>query len=359
MNAPRRLTGPLALLLAMALLATAFGAGAVQVHELFQVKVPVAGQDQKARSAAVQEAIKEVLVRASGQGDTAKLPAAESIIGDADQYVQQFRYVDNSGDQGGQSLWVKFDSGALRRAMEKQGLPYWDEDRPQIVVWLALERNGERDLVNGDQAPEAAAALRAAAQRRAVPLLFPLLDIEDRRNVAISDVWGGFREPVVQASKRYGSDAVLAGQVYQQAGQWHGRWNFYWQGNDRSWPVQADQLNDVLAAGIEGAADVLGTHLAVMPGHDTGAELTLRVTGVDTLADYAAVEKYFTDVGGVGSALPIRVQGDQVLERLSLVSSPDRVLQIIDAGNRLVRAPGPQPTTDDKGEPVYVYRLQR
>lgn len=124
MNAPRRLSGPLAVLFALGLLVAAFGARAVQVSDLFQVQVPVDSQDQQARADAIQQAMKEVLVRASGQGDTAKLPSAKAIVEDASQFVQQFRYMDNGPDQDGQSLWVKFDRVALApRARAEKGPP--------------------------------------------------------------------------------------------------------------------------------------------------------------------------------------------------------------------------------------------
>ena len=65
--------------------------------------------------------------------------------------VNDFRFVEPSaGDtqQGGLKLWAQFDGVSLARELRQAGLPYWGPERPDVLVWLAIDDHGRRYLAS-------------------------------------------------------------------------------------------------------------------------------------------------------------------------------------------------------------------
>src|SRR5699024_2987444 len=106
-------------------------------------------------------------------------------------------------------LIARFDEQSLRRALARAGIPVWQTERPPVLVWFAFDSGDEQELVNADAGPQPREALRAAVARLGIPVIFPLLDLQDRQHVHYSDVVGGFSEPVLAASRRYSTELVL------------------------------------------------------------------------------------------------------------------------------------------------------
>ncbi|NIN35788.1 MAG: DUF2066 domain-containing protein, partial [Gammaproteobacteria bacterium] len=51
------------------------------------------------------------------------------------------------------------------------------------------------------------------ARSRGIVLIYPLFDLLDSSNLRVSDIWGGFDYPVLNASNRYYPDLVLTARV--------------------------------------------------------------------------------------------------------------------------------------------------
>src|SRR3954469_7511770 len=111
----------LALVALAALLASpAALARAVRVYDV-EIKGEAAGP-------AVQEAMRRVLVRATGRREAATDPTFSALVTDAARYVQSSRKVSN-----GRTL-VVFDGAALEQAITSAGRSVWDNERPFTFV---------------------------------------------------------------------------------------------------------------------------------------------------------------------------------------------------------------------------------
>src|SRR6201999_2288745 len=111
----------LALLLCGFLPFSAWGARAVRVYE-----VDVSGQS----TTALQEAMRQALVRATGRRESANDPAFASLIEDAPKYVKSF----SPGSRG--QTQVVFDQAAVERSIAAAGRSVWDANRPFTLVVL-------------------------------------------------------------------------------------------------------------------------------------------------------------------------------------------------------------------------------
>ena len=318
------------------LLAT--GAHAVRVDNLFQIEVDAAGRDRVARDAALQQALSEVLVRVTGAVETVADPAARALLKKPGRFVEQYRFRRQPGQAGQPAqlrLWVQFDGVSLAREIRHAGLPYWGRERPDVLVWLAVDDRGQRYLVSESSENAAAAALLQAAGRRGLPLTLPLMDLEDQRAVSFTDVWGGFVGSVRDASRRYRPQVILLGRLERSrhAADWRAEWTLLADGDNRSWRSHADTLSAAVTQGIAGTGEMLAMQYAVV-----SADASLRalvVEDVRGLADYARVMRYLAALAPVENVQVKRVSAGEVEFDLQLSADAHSLRQVIALGKLL------------------------
>ncbi len=340
----RSFAGPLAGLL---LLLYCTAAPAVTRTDIYTATLPVPDQSAEARAAAVTQAFEQVLVKMTGQRDVAARPEAQALLASSGRYLAAFRYeqetiIDPETNENREQtlLQARFDAQAMARAVREAGLPLWGDERPTTLVWLALEDGGQRVLLSGDAADdpasfgaEALEALQAAAAARGIPLLLPLLDGQDRAQVAYADVAGGFAEQVLAASERYGADAVLVGRVLHTGQVWSGRWQLLEAGQPPSqWENRDPVLEAALQGGINPLADTFAARFALQTvSGAVGSQVDLRIDGVDSLAAYARVLDYLEKLTPVQNAIVREVAAQQLVIRLALrgdVAHLERALKL-------------------------------
>ncbi|MGH8647003.1 MAG: DUF2066 domain-containing protein, partial [Gammaproteobacteria bacterium] len=268
---------------------------ATEVGGLYDAEVRVNGTDDKARESGIQAAMSAALVKLTGDRKAASRSGAGELLAKANAFVQQYRYRTAAGENGALEnwLWVQFDPAALNQYMPRLGLPLWGPERPTTLAWIALEEGGQRRLIGaGDDSPVAVALAKTAAFR-GLPLLFPLLDLEDQTHVDVDAVWGGMQEAVMQGSERYSADEVLMAMVFQaDGGMWQGRWTLYRAAGERSWSSTGERAEDAAGKGANLLGDVLaqGADGAGLEPQAAGLELTIE--GVTDINQYTQVQRY-------------------------------------------------------------------
>jgi hypothetical protein len=332
--------------------------GAVTVEDvcvLFVAVVVVDVQQAEARMQAMRDGLAEVLVSATGYGASAQDPGLADLLDNAPRYVQQYRYRTvraTDTTPATLALWMSFDAKAINQSLRERGQPVWGSARPLLLVWLALETGSERRLVSAAESV-AWPALETAARRRGLPLRLPLLDLEDQARVTAADVWGGFQETVVTASARYQPQAILLGRLYHdRQGGWHARWTLRIGEEVLHWDNTGAVPDEVLTAGVESSADALAARFAQVGAVGGGTQLSLHISDVNSLADYARLLRYLSSLSGVSAVQVTAVQGGTVSCRLTLEVGPDAVARTIGLGTTLAALPG-------MAEPLSLERQYR
>jgi len=222
---------------------------AKEVDALFEVSVPVENQSNSKRRIATRKALVDVMIRISGQSTAVSNAIVKSNLAKASAYIQRYLYreeeiVGNDGVIGKQlMLDLFFDKMELRNLLSDAELPRWGANRPQVLLWIAIGDQKQRFLIgteaedmlpllmsrqpddeinrlsNEDMVPELEIEqvsidlkqiLTQKAFRRGLPVILPLMDLEDSIAIDVADVWGRFVMPIRQASSRYEHDAILA-----------------------------------------------------------------------------------------------------------------------------------------------------
>lgn len=321
----------LALVAGTALCLAVSVAQAARVSGLYEAEVAYQG----GRDEGFRAALGEVLVRMTGRRDVTDRPAVAPLLDDAAAYMQQFRQL------GPDRLWVAFDGTALERALGQLGQPIWGTERPSTLLWIAVDAGGGKRFVVGSTADfeeeaEIHAAIVEVANRRGLPLVFPLMDAEDRERASFAEVWGGFEDSIRAASERYGVDAVLVGRLAAED-MGHGRWTLYGVDGEERWSGGA-------ADSIDRLADRFAARFAVVSSGDTRT-VQLAVSGVTSIEDYGRVSRFLSGLTAVESLAVESVERDQVVFRVAMRGEPATLDEAVRLGGVLQAAgqPGRQP----------------
>jgi hypothetical protein len=259
--------------------------------------------------ASLQDAMREVLVRATGRRESATDPALANLISEAQNYVKSYGPATRGQSQ------VIFDGAAVERAIVGAGRSVWDRNRPftLVVLYPAPARAAEEAV---------RAEVDRAAMERGLPVtLVPLSPVDATGN----DLG---REALMQMAQRYGGDAVLVGRgdVNSANLQWTLHTNF----SSESW-------SGPLASGINGAVDTMAS---VQGGSLAQTEATARVEieGVTALADYANVERLLESIPGVRRANVSAASGNGVVFDVVARGGGDAISQALSGSTHLVRS---------------------
>jgi len=247
---------------------------------LYEVAVPLKGATPEDRAASMAEALRAVAVKASGKREAASSPAIAGA--NATKYVQRYS---TTADK---MLKVGFDGGAIEQLLQQAGLPLWPAERPVTVI----------DAPVTDRA-----AMESVAQLRGLP-------VEWAAGVGVPP----------SSARRATLVGVPSGSEFA--------WTFTHDG-------RTTQARGSAETGIHLAADTLAARYAPASTRSS-SNLTLRVDGMDDLADYSGLLVYLRGlslVRGVevesldGTVITLRVvvRGDR--ELLGRIAALDGRLQ--------------------------------
>ena len=345
------------------------------VAGIYSERVPVANESDAERSQAFKNALRIVLVRATGEQRYLSHPAVLEALENAQSYVEAIRYfsetvvpASSSRENGPQQalpeatvqpsvvensdglmldpvqqrqvppttieqrfIEVEFSSVLIERMLADAQMPLWDSNRPSVLIWMALQdESGNRSLMTSDINNDIVDHIKGFADARGLPVLFPVLDFEDRRNLSEDLVWRLDEQAIRTVSLRYGADSILTGRLhFTSSGELVGLWQFQFQGDTETFDGFSTDLEGYLNAPLERITARLAQYFAILPDADLSASVILRVDGISDLQDYSALMAYVGGLGLVDSVATSQVAAEQLDLRLGLVGDPQQLYELI------------------------------
>lgn len=324
---------------------------AIPVNDLYEADVSASGQDEASRNAALAEALAEVLIKVSGHADVRANPGLRDAMARASRYAQTFRFIQKANDDGEPKLRLaaSFYPPSIDQLLSESGLPIWGRERPQTIIWLAIEADGNRYLLPADGGA-LVDAVQHAGSTRGLPISLPLMDIDDRQALSYSDVVGGFTDRVLSASRRYGGNSVLIGYLRQRGrNDWDARWTHLLGGVQRDWLGSGGSLWAGLISGIDGTADALASRYALKAGDASVVDMSVR--GVQNLADYANTMNYLSGLSVIDHVQPRVVMPGQMLLTVSVKGGRQALADVVALGRLLE----PDTSVIDNGSGPLAY----
>lgn len=317
-------------------------AGAVIVEDLYTVELPVADQTTSLRLESFNEAFRQVLIKVSGSDDALKDPAFERPIERSARYVKQFRYISRSqsGTDGLQAdrlyLRIDFDQQLVEGLLRENNFPVWGRERPSTLLVMSYDVNENIRLVSQDSTPDMIEELDRAAAVHAVPVLFPLMDLEDMSMVKIRDIAARQLDGIQTMARRYSPNALLVGQVVGRSGKgWEGDWEVRFADQVFRWRHEASSKQDVIDQVIRRLARILAQEFALEDHRRLDESLLLAVSDVNGIGNLIKVQRYLQSLNAVVAVRVATINQDVVTYQVKLRNDPEDLQRLIEFGQVL------------------------
>ena len=337
-------------------------AAAVTVEDLFTVELPVADQTTSLRLESFSEAFKQVIVKASGSDEALRSPAFEQPIKGSARYVKQFRYItrnsldDEEVEAGRLYLRIDFNQQLIESLLRENNFPVWGRERPSSLLVISYDVNENIKLVADDSTPDLVEALDQAASVHAVPVLFPLMDLEDIALVKIGDIISRQYDSIDTMALRYAPDALLVGQIVGRSGEgWHGDWEVRFAEQIFKWNFKASSKQAVIDQVIKHLARILALEYALEDHRRVEQTLLLSVSALEGIDKLIAVQKYLKTLNVVDSVRVAMINKDVITYRLKLRNDAEDLQRLIEFGEVLEQEDFPQVSTQGEAQIILNY----
>ena len=332
---------------------------ATVVPDLYSASVPVTSQTDAVRNKAITQALQAVFVKVSGNSKIISVSQIASVIKNAQNYLIDYSYVQaTDGSTAPLMLQVNFNESAIKQALKSAGQSIWQANRPLTLVWMVVKDANTQYFVHEDSVQPIATLFKQDMMARGLPVVFPIFDLSDTLQVHASDVTSLNPSAIIKASTRYAPEAVLL--VYidaTNASQISGHWQLLIQNQKMRWETDGNNIQTILQTGVNDVTDALANRYAVSESIAISNQLTLVVSNLLGISDYAHVMNYLNGVGSVTNLQSSNITPDQATFNLTIKGSVAAFLQTLHLDGQLkpvVNAPV-QNTEDQVKTLEYQY----
>lgn len=318
---------------------------ALQVSGLYSEQIAVANDGEGERNRAFREAFAAVVVKVSGNPRWLENSTIEKAMSEAQNYVEATSYFseslplaieDNSVTADAATveqriISVNFSASLINDLLAAANVPVWDSNRPSVLVWMVLQNSiGERHFLTADANPEIVTAIQDFASDRGLPIIFPVLDFEDRRSLPENVVWDLDEQAIESASQRYGADSILAGRLHFTAnGELVGLWQFLFQDEAEVFDGFDNDLQSYLHKPLNRITTRLAGHFAILPESVNQQTIRLRIDGIKNLNAYTALLGYVENLGLVEIVTTAELDGERIELQLGLLGDSRQLYEQI------------------------------
>jgi hypothetical protein len=298
--------------------------------DLYSGEVAVADQSEGARSAANVEALKQVLVKVSGDTAAAEKPQVAGALKDPAPLVQAYYYrqeVDRSSPTPRLKLYyvANFEPRAITRLLSSSGLAQWARERPPLMVWVAMA-----DAQNALSAGELEPLLRRAGERgivlkRGIDDSGAASGSLDERDVAV----------LKQIAAKAGVPGVLAGRLFSTANGVLGRFAFNDGEKTDSFEVSGNDPAGALVAAADEIANRMAQRYAFDAADSAPSPVRAVVRNLGDAGDYARAQSYLRSLSIVRELRQIGAAGNTLTLDMSVAGGSERLKTIVGLGDVL------------------------
>jgi hypothetical protein len=290
---------------------------AIEVEGLYQATVIVETRNnEQERRRAFSAAMREVLTKVSGLSEAANSASIRRALNNPEPYVESWRTQANlvPVDANAQiselreeiAIEVNFYESEIQRLLDENNMPVWPVNRPETLIWMVVQDElGERQVINNnaDENKNRISLLQNSAKVRGLPLLFPLLDLEDQLRLNVNRLWELDEAAILNASRRYQAESILALRIYRSlSGEVLAKSLYFFRDNVFSYEEFELSEEDFIRGSINLATNELSQYFAVLlSGTENSVIINMQVDGINSPAAYAALLEYLNTLEGVST----------------------------------------------------------
>ncbi len=335
---------------------------AVVVEDLYTIELPIADQTTSLRLEAFAEAFKLIVIKVSGSDDALRSPAFKRPMQSSARYVKQFRYFNRKDanaegfDSGQLFLKIDFNQLLIEGLLRENNFPIWGRERPGSLLVISYDVNETIRLVSADTTPEIVALIDEAAIRLGLPLLLPLMDLEDIALVKITDIVSRQYEGIEIMADRYAPDALVIGQIVGRSGEgWSGDWEVRFEDQIFKWVYKGSSRQNVVDQGVKHLARVLALEYSLEDHRRVEENLYLSVSSLNEFNNLISVQKYLESMAVVDSVRVSLISADEVTFKIKLRNRSEDFQRLIELGDVLEQLELPQVNSQEDSRIVLNY----
>ncbi len=330
MNSARPVFFLLILLAAVSVLGAVGAANAEEQY--YSVTMEVSDRTERIRARAISRGLAIVLRRITGNPQLPNSPAVSTALASADRYALRFGY--EGLGEGRSALTVQFDPRGVRQVIEEAGLDAWSLERPRVMAWVLLEDADGESILDSASTHAISDAMQASATEFGVPLVLPLMDIDERLEIQPMLLRGLFLDLLREASRRYNTQFILVGRLrVEEDENWTGVWTLAQPGAPLSERSFEGKGTEVAHGAMGFVLEALSSRFALNVNQET--RVRISVEGIHALVDYAELFNYLRGLDGVERAELHELTQDLLTLDLWLATSWDGFLDLLGQQRRL------------------------
>ena len=266
---------------------------AEEVKRLYETEVLVKSEHEQDRIIATEKALQILLTRILVGKDILQNKIVENVLANATYYVSEYQYsLGSTGSNNSRLMRVLFDEKLLIDTFRTENIGLWNEIRPRTLLWLVIENHGKQQFFDSNLMPEIDLALNKASNKKKLPILFPIQDLNENRKLSISDVLSAYSDHLLESSARYDVVSTLAGKIVNKGGCWEAEWTLYFDSKIKQWSSRCEAVNDITLNGFQGVYDRLSEYYAVTPETAEVSSILLKIGGINDTIKKVNVTSY-------------------------------------------------------------------
>ncbi len=335
---------------------------AVEVTKLDEADVPVSSRDNGERNQALKKTLEKVIIKNTGSAQSLQNGVIQSQLANPDALLSQYGYVEQNGQL---SLKASFEYRRIIALLRQAQLPVWGVQRPLTLFWVALPVDGETALLADSATSDERRAFSSFSDDRGIPVLLPMLDLDELMGINPNDVKGMYADIVSSVSGRYQADFLALVSIEGNPGQFSYRLNLYTKATIDSGTQPLFTYNGMASTTTQAITDMMSAlgdfYFAKYAIADTGAQVGSSVTfvNIDKMSQLVEIEKYLKQLSAVKNVTLSRMQGNTVTYSLELFGSETDFQRLLSLEPRIsVVAQGEfSPIASPASKPVFEWRL--
>ncbi|KZN68294.1 hypothetical protein N473_07665 [Pseudoalteromonas luteoviolacea CPMOR-1] len=304
---------------------------AIEVTDLYEATLVVDDKTRATRAKASQDALDQVIKKLTGKAGHSDHPLIKKSKRRISDYMLKYEYIEHANQE--LKIRVRFEAEKVENLVRESGFGLWGNRRPLIAIWLVIEDNLRRDFVTQESYPQLERLIYDTAAEWGIPVVVPLMDLTDRSQVGIAEVWGNFSEPVEAASARYNAERVITGRLFKQPNS--SSWQLDWRYTDAEMFESVQLVGDkqqLLISMINDMSAALASEYIIDPTKSYATNSTvITVDGLRTFDKIERAKRELLTISTVNSVDVIYRSKQQVqfeVEHLSSVSDLQKSLKL-------------------------------
>jgi uncharacterized protein len=343
----------LALLSLLCLMATT-STFAIKVDTLYSAKIPVNTQSEQERLQSMPHAMEQVLIKVSGNSQILNNPAIQSRLNEGGKLVQEFTYTNTPNNKYPFLLELHFDNNEINQWLRDAAAPIWGQNRPLILSLITQTVKGHptkilssgsstghpTEILSSGSSDERVTLLTQQAERRGLPIIFPLMDLTDITEITTQDITSQHMTNNINlAAKRYGSDALLFGSITQDQEIFSSHWKLILDNAEWEWNLTGPSEANILSTLIDNMTDTLSGRFAIITTNQIQNSLQLKIVGIHQQSDFVQLIRYLNHLTPVANVNIVEIMGNEITLKISLRSTQASFIQAIALGKQLTPVP--------------------